>query len=226
MLSPSDIKEYLSLLTKFIKFAKEYKVTHILNMGLTIVVFYMCFTEFYLRNRRADDARMQNKILPELGAIAKQCGIDSFVSWISVEEDKFGSNSDNVTFIDVIGCLGSREEHCPVSVKFANKEYLKIQKLGLDDKMYLGRLPTGMVINCSLNDGDMYCPEYTPLLLRKMVKLANLPLDSVSYVVVKDFKQDLIYIFSLSFVDSSKKTCSQQIGNSLLARITHLIPNL
>ncbi len=201
---------------KIFKVCKEHKIVNLVKLGFMMVIFYMCFTEFYLKNRYFEDAKRNNIIYEKIGDLVKECGQGSFVSWLVFEDYKLNTLPRNVRFNDVIGCLGKDEKHCPVSVRFSNKSYSEPHQLGYDDYNYLSRLENGIIVKCLIDDREPNCPTYTPLLLKKFTKLTNLELSTISYSVVKDYKTNLIYIFTLTFAKNSINTCSNQGANILL----------
>ena len=73
-----------------------------------------------------------------------------------------------------------------------------------------------IIYSCDIVNQEVICPEYTPVFLKEFIKLTNLKLSSINFVLVKNWKDDLIYIFTLSFSENSIPTCSKQTGNILL----------
>jgi len=214
-----NLQKLIKLISGLFRFIQEHKAVNLVKMGLMLMIFYMLFMEFYVRNRYYSETRRNNIITEKISEVVKGCGQYSFVSWMVLDDTKASFQKNKVEFVDVIGCVSNRNEHCPVSVKLSNKAYLKTYYLGYDDADYLARLDDGLLVSCDLKDGELSCPEYTPNILRKMAKLTNFKLTQVSYVVVRDFKANMIYIFTLSFTDNSIKTCTDQVGNSLLENL-------
>lgn len=212
----STLKDLLELISKVFNYCKAHRIVNLVKMGIMLMIFYMCFTEFYLKSRYFQDAKRTNIISQKIGDIVKECGTNSFVSWSTIEDTRASVSKKKLTFNDVVGCIGKNKEHCPVSVKYSNPAYSKDYFLGYDDYEFLNTGSSGIIIRCKISNGETNCPEYTPDALKEIVKLTNLDLSEISYVVVKDWKRNLVYIFTLSFAKNSINTCSINGGNLLL----------
>ncbi|MGL5113592.1 MAG: hypothetical protein ACRC6O_13245 [Flavobacterium sp.] len=217
------LKELLELLPKIFSYCKAHRIVNLVKMGVMLMIFYMCFMEFYLKNRYFQDAKRTNIISQKIGDIVKECGTNSFVSWSTIEDTRASLSKKKLTFNDVVGCIGKNKDHCPVSVRYSNPAYLKDYSLGYDDYDFLNNRDSGVIVRCEITNGDPNCPDpqnlgdyYTPNVLKEIVKSTNLELSEISYVMVKDWKRNLVYIFTLSFAKNSINTCSINGGNLLL----------
>lgn len=219
-MSLANLKLLLDILPKLFAYCKNHRIINLVKMGIMMMTFYMAFTVYFVRNSQSDETKRLNIITKDMGSIVKQCGELSFVSWLTVE-NKFSSRS-KIRFNEVYGCVGGSKEHCPVSVKISNEAYFKEYYLRYGDSEILKETPSNVVINCKKIDGEFECPQQeTPLFLRQMAKLTNLELSKINYVLVRDIlRKDIIYIFTLSFAEASKPTCSTQVGNTLLQSLS------
>lgn len=212
----STIKSILELVDKLLTVLNKKKILATTKMVIMLMIFYMCCSEFYLRNRYFQDAKRNNIIIDKIGNIVKECGKNSFVSWSTIEDNKISFSKKSLTFNDIVGCLGDNK-NCPISVKLSNPAYLKNYYLSYDDYEHLNnKINNGMIVKCSIDNKEIICPDYTPNALKNIVKLTNLDLSQISYAVVKDWKRNLVYVFTLAFAKNSINTCSQTGGNMLL----------
>ena len=215
----SNIRDLIELINRSFSILKTHRAINLTKTGIILLIFYMCFNDFYLKNRYYHDAKRNNIISKKIGDIVKDCGKNSFISWETIEDSRIELSKRKITFNDVVGCLDINSQHCPVSVKYANAAYLKDYTLGYDDYDYFTNLTTGMLVRCEINNREPNCPDYTPISLKEIIKLTNLELSEITFVTVKDWKRNLVYIFTLSFAKNSVNTCSESGGNMLLSNL-------
>ena len=216
MITLASIKIIFDILTKSFKFCHVHRISSILIGVCAITTLYIVFNEFYLKNRFYEDVKRTSIINKKIGDVVRSCGVGSYVSWSTISNLELGNIGRKVSFNDVIGCLSEDSRHCPVSVKYSNKLYLEERRLGLDDYAHFTSADDAIIYSCDIINRQVKCPGYTPLFLKDIVQLTNLELSSVNFILVKNWKDDLIYIFTLSFSASSVPTCTKQTGNILL----------
>lgn len=216
MPSISTIKIIIDILTKVLNFCQIHRISHVLISVCAITTLYIVFNEFYLKNRFYEESHRNSIIYKKIGDIVQSCGVGSYVSWSTIKGVDSETIGRKMRFNDIVGCLSENKDHCPASIKYSNKIYLKEYRIGLDDYANFSQIQDGMIISCPIKDGNAQCPEYTPSTLNSIVKLTNLKLSNINYVLVKNWRDDLIYIFTLSFSSNAIPTCTEQNGNILL----------
>ena len=211
----SAIKTLIELIFKIFKHCETHRITSLVKMGFMMITFYMAFTVYFVKNQHSEDTKRLNALTQSMGNIVKGCGKNSFVSWLTVENNI--SSKSIIRFNDVLGC----GDNCPKSVKIENNAYFKEYFLSYDDMEMLKVTKSNEVIYCEKKNGQFECPKQTPLFLEQITKLTNLELSKISFVVVRDlFRKDIIYIFTLSFAKIAKPTCSTENGNNLLQNLS------
>lgn len=216
MMSLASIKIIVECLLKILKFCKIHNISSLFIGVCAITTLYIVFNEFYLKNRFYEDVRRSAIINKKIADVVKSCGVGSFVSWSTISDLEINKIGRKMRFNDIVGCLSNDEKHCPASVKYSNKLYTAESRVGLDDYVHFAGSQNGMIVSCEINSREISCPHYTPLLLKEMVRNTNLELTSISFILVRNWKADIIYIFTLSFSKSSVPTCTKQNGNILL----------
>ena len=56
------LKDILELLPKIFNYCKAHRIVNLVKMGVMLMIFYMCFMEFYLKSRYFQDAKRTNII--------------------------------------------------------------------------------------------------------------------------------------------------------------------
>jgi len=216
-MSWSNLKIILELLSKVVSFCHQKRVVALLQTGLIILALYMSsYAVYYIKNQHSSDTKRTSLIIRKMGDMVSGCGIGSFATWLTVTNNEFKSERDTIQFASALACVGDNKIHCPASFMLSNDLYNKIYSLSYEDSMELKKTPSNMVIDCEMSGSEINCPTYTPDFLKKVKDSLNIELSNASYVIVKGFSNDTIYIFSLSFSANSIPTCSRQVGNTLL----------
>ena len=214
-----NIKILIELILRIFNFCKKQNILSLVKTGIVLMIFYMLFAEFYLKNKYFQENKNHSIIRNRMSEIVQVCGKNSFISWMVFDDNKISLDTKKMSFVEVLGCLESNDGYCPSSLIFKNKTYLDNYNIGFDDYNYFSKEKDGTLYNCAIKDNQASCDKYTPLLLNQIIKLTNFKLTKIHYILVKDFRYNLVYIFTLSFADDSPSICSDQIINGLLLNL-------
>lgn len=214
-----NIKILIELILRIFNFCKKQNILSLVKTGIILMIFYMLFEEFYLKNKYFKENKNHSIVRNRMGEITEVCGKNTFVSWLVFDDRKISVEKRKISFVEVLGCIETKDGYCPSSVIFKNKTYLDDYSIGFDDYNYFSKERDGTLYNCTIKDSQATCDGYTPLLLNQIIKLTNFKLKKIHYILVKDFRYNLVYIFTLSFADDSPTICSDQIISGLLLNL-------
>jgi hypothetical protein len=152
-------------------------------------------------------------IKKNMGKLVNSCGSGYFASWLVMETSR---KKENFIFEDVIGCNYNHAKDCVFSVKdlnlnpFYNKMEHKIDKKTYN---FLSNIPDGEV--AYFKDIKELEPYKT---IENIIDNTNLPITNVSFTVIKNRKENIIYVFTLTNTNNSN-LCNQKKSTILLKRL-------
>lgn len=220
------LKTLIDLLPNVFHWFQKNKYGSTVKTVISGFVIYVLYVEVFTKNHHYDVSKSDTIIREQATSLVKECGSYSFVSWAVVNDQALKKERRKFHFKDVIGCLTDDAKHCGVSVMDDNPIYNREYTLSYDDYYHLQSIPAGKLIHYNIVNGRIDDTEdYTPQIMSKLVASTNLPLRNIRYTLVRDYKQNLVYIFSLSFTNNSKPTCSSQIANTLLLNLADTAEN-
>ena len=148
-----------------------------------------------------------------MNKVARTCGEGYFVSWLVM---KTSDLKDEFMFQDVIGCNKEMSKNCTFSVKgfnlnpFYNKTDHSIDK---ETYKFLLNIPDTEVA---------YFEDIKELDKYKTIKYlndnTNLQITNLSFTVIKNKKENIIYVFSLQNTNK-KDTCTRKKSTLLLKEL-------
>jgi len=148
-----------------------------------------------------------------MNKVARACGEGYFVSWLSMD---IKGLKDQFLFKDVIGCNKQMSKNCTFNVKslnlnpFYNKTDHKIDK---ETYKFLLNIPDAEVA---------YFKDIKELDKYKTIKYlndnTNLQITNLSFTVIKNKKENIIYVFSLQNTNK-KDTCTRKKSTLLLKEL-------
>lgn len=177
-------------------------ITYSIVYLTALFLVYNKFNEF----NKFQTLKNINNIDQALKASVNDCGKGYYASWIVLDKAKY-------FFQNVYGCQKTLE-NCAYSVKDSklNQFYLEDHFLSGKDFIELKEKPNGETA------------YYTGSVLKKyptifeIVKNSNHEINGMGLVVLKNFKNDLIYIFTIANTSQSN-ACSKQEITAHLERI-------
>ncbi len=199
---------------KFIKEAKEVFIVYAgkeINKSATfwrvtlygtqaVIILGVCYkfnaTPIYYRIASNDQG-----IFDDEDKILKQCGAGSFMSW-SVLDGK------NLRIKSVRGCVNKSDNCIDGNIKEHNSIYRIEHVVDPNTFQFITETREGAV--ATTNDIEEWRKYDT---LYEIISNTNMPLDSIGITLVRDFKNDIIYAFTFSFVKGAAKNCKNPWSN-------------
>ncbi len=152
-------------------------------------------------------------IKKNMGKLVNNCGSGYFASWLVMETS---NKKENFIFEDVVGCNYNHGKDCIFSVKDLNLNpfYNKIDHK-IDKKTYnfLSNIPDAEVAYFKdIKELDSYKT------IKNINDNTNLPITNISFTVIKNKKENIIYVFTLTNTNNSN-SCNQKKSTILLKEL-------
>lgn len=202
----------LDIGAKILKFIKESRDVFVIyknggvNKAATFwkiifsgIVIFLAFGPIIFINYQIKMVKsIEQKISTDIDRILNQCGVGSFIGWVMIEDKE-------VTMQELRGCINQDKNCIRGHLELDNpKAYKDIPDLDFNSYYWLKDVENGRVVTTNnLEDWRKYNTVYGVL------SETNLPMDEVGFVVVKDFKHDIIYVFDLFFAKGANKNCKE-----------------
>lgn len=153
--------------------------------------------------------KVQSPIKTKIAQIADKCGSGYPVFWFVMETDKL-KNKFKIKNITEYG------KFCKKTLEKCDEKYAKIYNLDNDTKDLLFAMETGDVKQYhDLNELDKYQA------IKNLINLSEREVYSLSFTVVKNLTDNLIYVFSITDTINNNSCDPEKIKNNLfeLSRI-------
>lgn len=157
---------------------------------VSAISFKFLITPIYYKVATNDQA-----VLDEMDHLLSECGRNSFMSW-SVIDGK------NLRIKTVRGCVNNSDNCIDGNVKEQNPIYKIEHKVDPNTFQFMQETTEGSVaVAGNIEEWRKYDTLY------KILSNTNLPITDIGITLVRDFKNNVIYAFSLSFVKDAEKGC-------------------
>jgi len=203
--------------------------TFFLTSGCFVTTMAMAYIVLFKMNNHSKYENFHSFTESESAKIVNDCGGNSFISWIG-----FDNELGTLNFIEVMGCTSPtkgkkvRANCVDRNVKYQNPIYTKIHKIDLNTADLINRTPSNQLI---LVRNDVISEDILEFLrmtqegsvikmdlrtlsqmeqyntFANIIKKTNLGIDIVGVTIVKDFKNNAIYAFTLSFAHGAELNC-------------------
>jgi len=164
-------------------------------------------TDYYKQHRNI------SIIKDNMNKVARTCGEGYFVSWLVM---KTSDLKDQFMFQDVIGCNKQMSKNCTFSVKGFNlNPFYNKTDHSIDRETYQFLL--------SIPDAEVaYFDDIQELNKYNTIKYindnTNLQINNLSFTVIKNKKENIIYVFSLANTNK-EDTCTRKKSTLLLKEL-------
>lgn len=215
------LKKFPSLLKIGFVFLVTLNTTFVSNQILTN-------TEFI---RTQHDKRIVSRMKQNVA----ECGSGNYVSWIVVRDEQilsFDLSPKQFMFKEIYGCNNLNNEKCgldEVRNILDQFSYNKIFHIDSDPGSYIDilNLEEGFIHTHLINydeKNSKIINNSIPDPIKAVLDSFNLKIGKVSFTVVKDMTNQLIYIFVSSYIytDNPRNNCSTQTDNALLLDLARI----
>ena len=181
--------------------------TLIIICGILVHLYFSPAFNYY------DHHRKTITIEEGMSKVAKTCGEGYFVSWLVM---KTSDLKDQFMFQDVVGCNKQMSKNCTFSVKgfnlnpFYNKTDHSIDR---ETYQFLLNIPDAEV--AYFNNIEELNKYNT---IKYINDNTNLQINNLSFTVIKNKKENIIYVFSLANTNK-KDTCTRKKSTLLLKEL-------
>lgn len=202
--------------------------TFFLTSSCFVTTMMMAYVVFFKMNNYYKNTKFYSFIENESAKIVNDCGKNSFIFWISFD------GLDNLSFVEATGCTSeTRGKKASVNcidrnIKYQNPVYTRIHKIDLNTADLITRTPPNqlMIIKNDVLSEDILeflkatqegsvikidlrtlsqMEQYNTF--ANIIKKTNLGIDIIGVTLVKDFKNNAIYAFTLSFTHGAELNC-------------------
>jgi len=168
---------------------------------LTIIPSLPYVSQIYYNDSNASKVELATK------KIRNYCGEKYFTVWMTLQMNK---SRDKFLFKEIKGCQNTTRPDCSFDVKVFNPYYSKSHFL--DSNTY-------SFINKFSNEDVFYTKDMTSLKQYQTIKdilvNTNKELTGLGLKVVKDIRNKIIYVFSITHLEGAKKCDRKKIAGHL-----------
>lgn len=182
---------------------------------LQIILLYVIFFQYFEIKDHYYTSLAGARIKQKIQNAVNYCGYGSFISWIVLDSNNI---RNKYFFSDVIGCGDQNLENCAYSVKD-----LKLNLFYNEERHYLDDDTYNFLVNLESEKAYYYSNEdlgdiYQYGTFQIAIDAALSKIHSLGIAIVKDKKNNIVYLFSLTNTISDNK-CNEEKASSILEDI-------
>lgn len=175
----------------------------ILQLILIIATFHICIFFFFEKPNQFNLNKAEEPIKQEIYKIVDTCGAGYPVFWFVMQTDKMKNNF-------MIKGIFEKESFCKGSLEECNKRYAGIFKLDSKTKSFLDNIESGQVL---YYEDPRMLPKYESI--QSVLTLSARPINKIGIVLVKNIKDNIIYLFSITNTTTNSNCNKEKMINHL-----------